>query len=326
MQTVIDLINRNLKFFEQISGEILKTNKTGWFTPNDIIMDRPAFSLRKFSAGKDVVLIVPPQAGHNSTICDFDDRQSLIQTAIELGKCVYVIDWKSCTLDRKNETIEDLVSHLLAAANIIPQPFTLIGLCQGGWLSAIFASLFPEKIKHLVVAGAPINAKAGEGYLQTLVETFPQNFFEEIVSLGGGIMRGNLILMGWKMMHPVERTKDYIDLWLAVGTDEFWKIKKFRDWYECPQDLAGAYYLETVDKIFRKNELWEGKLNILGKPVKLENISCPITSIAGENDDITPVPQALALPGGRIVIPGVGHIGIFMSKKSQKYFREILGK
>lgn len=267
-----EIMERNLEF-----AKILCENcKSEWFTENEIIADYPSLLLRKFSEGKETILVVPPHAGHSSTICDFDEEQSLIQTAVKTGAAVYAIEWKSCTSENKNEGIEELTLQLLAASMSVPKPFTIIGLCQGGWLSAIFASLYPKKVKRLIVAGTPINAKAGGGYLQNLVETYPQPFFESLVALGDGLMKGQFLLFGWKAMNPIERMEDYFILWSAIGTD------------------------------------------------KLENISCPVISIAGEKDDITLIPQALALPGTHIVIPEAGHIGIFMSRKSQAYWQEIL--
>jgi len=39
----------------------------------------------------------------------------------------------------------------------------LIGLCQGGWLCAMFAARFPGKAQSLVLAGAPVDTDAGHG-------------------------------------------------------------------------------------------------------------------------------------------------------------------
>ncbi len=320
---IMEVWRRNIEFL----NELARRPNPEWYSRNEIVMSHPAFFLRKFgSGGKETVVIVPPQAGHSSTICDFDAGQSLVQTALNFGHNVYVIDWKSCTPERKDEGIDDLVLQVRDATKNIRGPFTLVGLCQGGWLSAIFAASFPERVKHLLVAGAPINAKAGGGYLQQMVQSLPQEFYEGLVDMGGGLMRGEFMLLGWKMMNLFDRTQDYFDLWCAIGTDRFRKIQRFRDWYEYTQDLAGRYYLESVDRIFRKNDLWEGRLRVLGATVNLKDISCPITSIAGEGDDITLVPQALALPGTHVLIPEVGHIGIFMSRKAQKYWEKIWRK
>jgi poly(3-hydroxyalkanoate) synthetase len=318
----MQVLQKNIEYFK----EIFRDSKPDWFTENEIVVDHSAFTLRRFQEGPRNILIVPPQAGHASTIADFDDRQSLVQTAMKSGRGVYAMDWKSCTPERRNETIEDLVKQLLIAFDALETPITLVGLCQGGWLCAIFASLYPEKVDRLIVAGSPINATAGGGHIQDLVNTHPQSHYEFLVNMGGGRMRGELMLFGWKMMNPIDRLQDYVNLWCAIGTDKFSKIQKFREWYEYTQDIAGVWYLEAVDKIFRRNDLWEGRLELFGKTVCLENITCPATSIAGENDDITLIPQALALTGNTIIIPQVGHIGIFMSKKSQPYWEKIFGE
>lgn len=315
----MEVMEKYLEFWK----EVYFPRKPEWFTNNEVVMDYPAFILRKFSEGKQIVLIVPPQAGHHSSICDYDDEQSLVRTLMALGFSVFVIEWKSCTFERRNEGIEDIVSQFSVAVSGFQKPFILVGLCQGGWLSAICASLAPERITRLIVAGAPIDAKIGGGYIQEMVETYSQPFFENLVYFGGGMMRGKTMLMGWKMMHFAERMEDYWDLWNAIGTDKFEKIKKFRSWYEYTMDLAGKYYLEAVDNIFRKNDLWEGRMILFGKPVDFNNISCPIISIAGEKDDITLPVQALAFPGDHITILNSGHIGIFMGRESQKYWREV---
>jgi len=39
----------------------------------------------------------------------------------------------------------------------------LVGLCQGGWMSAMCAARFPRKVASLVLAGAPIDTDAGNG-------------------------------------------------------------------------------------------------------------------------------------------------------------------
>ncbi|MBM3133268.1 MAG: alpha/beta fold hydrolase [Chloroflexi bacterium] len=313
---------KNLEYLK----EVTRTPRPEWFTENEIILDHPAFLLREFQRGPDTIVIVPPQAGHASCIADYDDQQSLVQTAAKSGRGVYAIDWKSCPRERKGETLEDLVNQVYAALEPFDEPVTLIGLCQGGWLAATFTALFPHRVSELIVAGAPINAKAGGGHIQNLVGILPQSYYEQMVIWGGGTMRGEFMLFGWKMMNPIERMQDYIDLWHATGTAKFRKLQKFRDWYEYTQDLAGVWYLQAVDRIFRRNDLWEGRLELFGEPVRFSNITCPVVSIAGENDDITLIPQALALPGTHVTIPDVGHIGIFMSKKSQPYWEKILVK
>ena len=69
----------------------------------------------------------------------------------------------------------------------------LVGLCQGGWMSAMCAARFPRKVASLVLAGAPIDTDAGNGPIKRMAHTYPTSFYEELVAMGGGLMRGEVI-------------------------------------------------------------------------------------------------------------------------------------
>ena len=62
---------------------------------------------------------------------------------------------------------EDAVNTIdlqFAALNVVVDelgpPVDLIGLCQGGWLSLRYAARFPNKVRRLVLVGAPIDMAA----------------------------------------------------------------------------------------------------------------------------------------------------------------------
>lgn len=154
-------------------NELLNLHKPEWTTPNEIIYQDEAVILRKFSEGKEMVLIVPPQAGHHSCIADYGPNQSLVQHFINKHHSVYTIEWISCNISRCKETIIDLINQLNTTINIINNPLILIGLCQGGWLSVMVAANYPEKVKELWVAGAPLDFGAGDGPIKRIVENTP---------------------------------------------------------------------------------------------------------------------------------------------------------
>jgi pimeloyl-ACP methyl ester carboxylesterase len=52
-------------------------------------------------------------------------------------------------------TIDSYLSDLNVAVDDIGPPVDLIGLCQGGWLSLVYAARFAGKVRRLVLAGAP---------------------------------------------------------------------------------------------------------------------------------------------------------------------------
>jgi poly(3-hydroxybutyrate) depolymerase len=96
-------------------------------------------------------------------------------------------------------------------------------------------------------------------------------------------------------------------------------------------DLPAEYYLETVDRVFHKQALAQGKLVVAGERVRPEAIrSSALFTIEGELDDISGNGQTEAAQGLTRGIPaknkqhfeakGVGHYGIFSGRK----FRELI--
>ena len=75
---------------------------------------------------------------------------------------------------------------------------------------------FPEKVNTLVIAGAPIDTDAGDGPIKEMAHLSPMPFYEDLVTLGGGLMRGKLMLR-WKNMHPEEHyIKEHVDLYVHI--------------------------------------------------------------------------------------------------------------
>ncbi len=298
-------------------------------TPHRVIHQSPAFRLLEFSSDSYSVptLILPPQAGHHSAICDLSRENSLVGTLLNNGtKSLYAIDYKPATRERADESLDDLISQTGECISAIGRPVNLIGLCQGGWQAAIYAALFPDKIKTLTVAGAPIDAHAGGGKIQAALKFTPPSFFRAIVDANGGTYPGQMQLLGFKLMNAAERFwGDYVRLFSEYGNSEFLlRNRIFFNWYEYVQNLSGRWFMQIVESLFYKNELCKNGLTILGRQVKLSEISCPVIMIGGTKDDITLPEQVFAL--GTCVSTSErfqhrfevdsGHVGLFMGSKA----------
>lgn len=310
-----------------------------WYSKYEVTYESSAFRLLcfRYVKNKESTLVVPPQAGHASTIADYDDGKSLVQTTLACTDgSVYCIDWKSATYERKDETIEDLIDQLRDAFLLIDDSEAhLIGLCQGGWLSAVYAALYPEDVLSLLPIAAPIDFHAGGGVIYETITKYGMTPYRQTVFLCGGLMPGSLMLAGWKMMHPIERfLGDYLDIYKDVQDENISKLeatKRFRTWYEWTQDLAGAWYLEACEKLFLNNDLVNNRLHLKGQLVDLSRINCRVAMIAGEDDDITLRSHLFALKDYvssqatmSIIIPSCGHIGCFMGRASQRHISQAI--
>lgn len=320
-----------------------------WTTPNKVELVRDNVILRNFSNENSrsdfPLLILPPQSGHHSCIVDFDQDQSLVEAALKAKASVYACEWPAATYQRRHETIDDFIKSTDACVEAIAKNgkgVTLVGLCQGGWQAAIYTALYPEKVNHLILAGAPIDFHAGHGKIQTFVERFsPMPYFNATVAWNPwspGNMPGELMLQGFKWMNPVERfVKEYEDLFEKIDNKDYLERRhKFNNWYEWPQHIPGKFFLQTAEKLFQKNLLIKRELEILGQQVELSRIACPTTMLAGEKDDIT-LPEQLfnAIPYigtdddqiEMFTVPESGHIGVIMSHRAiREYWSPIFDR
>ncbi len=324
-----ELYARNIKFIEE-EIKIHDELRPRLATSNQVRLDLRTMVLRDYGKpGGIPTLVDAPHAGHTSMIADYHNGQSLVETLLANGiNHVALTDWKSATEDMKDLEIDNYLAELIVAIDDLGGRVNLIGLCQGGWVSAMIAARFPGKVNSLVLAGAPIDTDAGNGPIKRMVHESPISFYEELVELGGGLMKGKFMLQGWKNMHPEQHyIQDHIDLYDHINDPTYLaKEETFESWYENPIDLPGRWYLQVIKQLFKENRLAKGEFVALGRKLNLRDITCPAYLLAGASDDITTPEQVLdaakylGTPRDRIVqktVPG-GHIGLFMGARTLK--------
>ena len=327
----LKLTGDNIKFMNE-EVKLHHDLKPKLASSNHIMLDLRTMAFRNYSADVATgvpVIVVAPYAGHSAMIADYHKGQSLMETLIAHGIArLYLTDWKSATEDMKDLEIDQYLAELNVCIDDLGGRVNLVGLCQGGWMAAMFATRYPQKVASLVLAGAPIDTDAGDGPIKKMAHTYPISFYEELVAMGGGLMRGKIMLRGWKNMHPEQHyIKDRVDLYEHIDDPVYLsKEETFDSWYENPIDLPGRWYLQAVVEIFKENRFAKGTFIGLGQRLSLKDITCPVYLLAGESDDITTREQVfdadkyLGTPKDKIekkLVPG-GHIGLFMGSHTLK--------
>ncbi|SKA40068.1 polyhydroxyalkanoate depolymerase, intracellular [Enhydrobacter aerosaccus] len=324
-----DLYARNVKFIEE-EIKIHDRLRPALATANQVRLDLRTMTLRDYGGrGGLPTLVDAPYAGHSAMIADYHKGQSLVETLLASGVGrVLLTDWKSATDDMKDLEIDNYLADMVVVIDDLGGRVNLVGLCQGGWLSAMVAARFPDKVNSLVLAGAPIDTDAGDGPIKTMAHRSPLSFYEQLVAMGGGLMKGKFMLQGWKNMHPGQHyIQDHVDLYEHIDDPAYVaKEETFNSWYENPIDLPGRWYLQAIRQLFKENQLAKGQFVGLGRRLDLRAITCPTYLLAGAADDITTPEQVLnaaryiGTPADRIVqqtVPG-GHIGLFMGSHTLK--------
>jgi poly(3-hydroxybutyrate) depolymerase len=307
------------------------TPEAVWASANEIVFELPAARLRRFdrpsngSAGTPI-LVCAPLALHDARIADLAEGHSLMARLCGAGRPLYLVEWLSTQKNRMFRGIDDYLADLGLMVEEIGGRCDLVGLCQGGWLGLVFAARFPARARRLAIAAAPIDTEAGDSPFSALARATPIETFRELIRLGEGLARGAEAQRFWGLKARGDaEIRALLQSDLPLDSPAFSdRVAMFRAWSGAPLDLPGAYYLETVEKIYKRNELARGELVALGKRIDLRAVAAPLYLIAAEDDDIVAPEQTLACANlvatppaalRRKTVPG-GHLGLFMGRRT----------
>ena len=277
--------------------------KFAWSTPNHVRLEMSTMDLRDFSTGSfstgsegQPVLVCAPFALHGATIADLAPGHSLVE-ALQRNGCrrLFVTDWRSASADMRLLTIDSYLADLNVAVDEIGAPVDLVGLCQGGWMALAYAARFPNKVRKLVLAGAPIDTDAGASLLSAAAHTLPLGMFDELARLGEGRVLGRRAIDLWE---PALQGSDALAALQIQPCEQARKaalLERFRAWSDATVDLPGAFYHQVVLWLFKENRLAEGRFTALGRRIDLGDVRHPLFLLAAEGDDVTPPAQLLAV-------------------------------
>ena len=308
----------------------LQGREPEWATPNAVALELPTMRLRDFSSksNKDrATLVCAPFALHDANIADLAPGHSLVETLQKAGRRrVFVTDWRSATIEMRDFSIDTYLADLNVAVDELKPPIDLIGLCQGGWLALVYAARFPEKVRRLVLAGAPIDIFGGSSPLSRLAACTPSAVFEGLVRSGGGRALGQHMLEMWG---PALATNDQADQVLQMAADidpiDSRALEaRFHHWYAQTVDLPGTFYLEVVHRLFKENQIANALFVALGSRIDLAEVRVPMFLLAARDDELVSVDQLFAivdLVGTsdtciEKAIEPCGHLSLFLGAKT----------
>ncbi len=296
-------------------------------TPGRVALELNTVRLRDFTTeeGGVPVLLCTPLALHGAAVADVATGHSLVAALRSAGiGRLLVIDWRSASPEMQFLGIDDYLADLNVLVDHVGGRVDLVGLCQGGWLSLLYAARFPAKVRKLVMAGSPVDIAAQQSGLSAMADITPLTVFQGLVKAGGGRVIGRDISRFWGAdrpePHEIHRT---LQTPAPVGSPEFAQLEAiFNNWNAWTLDLPGTYYLEVIDKLYKRNQLATGKFVALGQKIELSQLQLPIYLLAGNADEVVAPGQlfALAQLAGtspenlRCELAPSDHLGLFMGK------------
>ena len=302
-----------------------------WTTPHTIALKLKPVRLRDFSIENDgsPALVCAPFALHGAAIADLAPGHSLVATLLDAGlRRLFMADWRSATADMRFLGTDDYLAALNVLVDHIGGPVDLIGLSQGGWMALIYAACFPAKVRKLVLVGASVDITAAPSALSMLADKSPPVIFHELVRLGDGLVPGRKVLKFWgPELVAAEDVQQLLQTEEPIGSAAFSELEAlFRDWYAWTVDLPGTFFLEVVERLYKRNELATGDFIALGQRIDLGMIRTPLFMLAARDDELA-APQQLFAAEHLVSTPPqhlckavapCRHVGLFMGKRTLK--------
>ncbi len=179
-------------------------------------------------------------------------------------------------------------------------------------------------MRKLVLVGAPVDIAAGQSGLSALVDASPLALFHELVKLGDGRVIGRKVLKFWgPETIGTEEIRQLLQTPEAIDSPAFAELEAtFRDWHAWTVDLPGTYYLEVIEKLYRRNEIAAGEFVALGEPIDLARMQTPLYLLAARDDELIAPAQLFATadlvgtPAHAVhkALAPCGHGGLFMGR------------
>ncbi|MBI5501595.1 MAG: class III poly(R)-hydroxyalkanoic acid synthase subunit PhaC [Deltaproteobacteria bacterium] len=258
---------------------------------------------------------------------DLQADRSMFKVFLDAGLDMYVIDWGYPTRGDKfltmTDYIEDYIDHMVdEVRRRTGQPqVNLMGICQGGTFSAIYAALHPEKIRNLVTIVAPIDFDTDTGLLNVWARRMN---VDQMVDTFGNIP-GEFLNVGFLMLNPVRLMFDkYVSFLENLDDANFVaNFLRMEKWIFDSPDQVGEAFRQFLKDLYQQNKLVKGELEIGGRKVDLKNITMPVLNAFAEADHLVPpacsrrFTELTSSKDTEVLAYPTGHIGMFTSRRSQ---------
>jgi polyhydroxyalkanoate synthase len=300
-------------------------------TPSEVVYSENKLDLLHYESQTedqyDVPILLVYALINKPYILDLQPDRSVVQRLLEAGFDVYLIDWgEPSTLDTSLSLYDYVERYIGNCVDVVREradvdALNLFGYCMGGTMSAMYAALYPEKVRNLGLmatglcfddSGGVVEQWGGEQYDPgKLVETF-------------GNAPGDLLSVGFAMLDPVQNfVTKYLRLYDNLEDEEFVEnFMRMERWVRDSPDVAGETYREFIEYFYQDNRFMRNDLYLGDRHVDVEALDMPILQLVAKYDHLVPpsssVPfnDVVASDDVMVIESPTGHIGLSVSSKA----------
>lgn len=257
-----------------------------------VVASGPSWWLRDYGGGigRPPLLIVAAPI-KRPYIWDLMPAVSAVRTCLRHGWRVFLLEWKPPPLgdaDAGLETYADAaIGQSLAAISAEQSgalPF-LVGHSLGGTLAATFAALGSQRIRALLLLGAPVCFQPGSsGFRDAVVPLAPWLLGESRIVSGSAVSQLSALASPrtfvWSRL---------IDAAVSFADPRAREIHaRIERWTLDEAALPGRLVREILQWFYRENRLCRGTLRIRNHTVGPGNVRVPTLAVVNTDDDVAP--------------------------------------
>ncbi|HMM64587.1 MAG: polyhydroxyalkanoate depolymerase [Mesorhizobium sp.] len=282
------------------------------------------------------LLIVAPMSGHYATLL-----RGTVEAMLPHAE-VHITDWvdaRTVPLSEGRFDLDDYIDYVVDMLHALGPDTHVMAVCQPSVPVLAAVALMEARGDALSPAtmtlmGGPIDTRRNPTAVNLLAEEKDIGWFRDNVIMqapwpapgfGRDVYPGFLQLSGFMSMNldrHIIAHKDFFMHLVKNDGDGAEKHREFYDEYLAVMDLTAEFYLQTVETVFIRHDLPEGRMKHRGTPIDPAAIrNTALFTVEGENDDISGLGQTEAahrlctgIAAGRkahYVQPAVGHYGVF---------------
>ncbi len=286
------------------------------------------------------LLVIAPMSGHFATLL-----RGTIQTVLP-DHDVYITDWhnaRDVPLLHGRFDLDSFVAIVIRFLETLGPGSHVMAVCQPTVAVMAAVALMaeddnPAQPRSMTLMAGPIDARVNPTKVNTLSQARPMSWFEKnmitrvpwrFAGRHRRVYPGFMQLTAFMSMNIQRHISAHLQYYrnlIAGETKAADAHRRFYDEYLAVMDLTAEFYLETVERIFQRQELARGEMVWRGRKVDPGAIRrTALLTVEGELDDICAIGQTMAAQDLCRSLPpslkrhhlqtGAGHYGVFNGRR-----------